>query len=351
MGATAVIRAIEFHLPQTVVSNDDLARDFPGWPVEKIGQKTGIRERHIAAPGECSSDLAVAAARRLFDSGACTPTDVDFILLCTQSPDYFLPTTACLVQERLGVPTTAGALDFNLGHSGYVYGLALATGLVERGMAQTVLLITAETYSKFIHRGDKSVRTIFGDAATATLVSGVEGPDTPSLGPFVFGTDGKGAANLIVPTGGMRCGRTPESAVATEDESGNIRSRDNLYMNGAEVFAFTLRTVPAAVNALLEKAEINQEDVDLFIFHQANRHILETLRKQLKIAQERFFIYLENCGNTVSNTLPIALKAATQQNRIRKGDRVMLVGFGVGYSWSGALVRWTGDFQNETATS
>ena len=156
----AGIKAIEYHLPENILSNADLAQLFPEWPVERIQQKTGISLRHIAGPEECSSDLAVAAARKLFDSGVCTPAEIDFVLLCTQSPDYFLPTTACLVQERLGIPTTAGALDFNLGCSGFIYGLSLARGLVETGQAVNVLLLTAETYSKFIHPKDKSVRTL-----------------------------------------------------------------------------------------------------------------------------------------------------------------------------------------------
>ncbi len=161
-------------------------------------------KRHLAAPDQCASDLAVAAAQKLFDRGVCAPNEIDFILLCTQSPDYFLPTTACILQDRLGLPTTAGALDFNLGCSGFIYGLSLAKGLIETEQATRVLLLTAETYSKFIHPQDRSVRTLFGDAAAATLVQGrVDAPagGLPWIGPFVFGTDGKGMGNLIVPLG------------------------------------------------------------------------------------------------------------------------------------------------------
>src|SRR5205814_5406449 len=138
--------------------------EFPDWPVKKIEAKTGIHERHIAGAEQTSADLGFLAARKLFDSGACKPEGIDYLLFCTQSPDYFLPSTACLLQDRLGIPTTAGALDFNLGCSGYIYGLGLAQGLISSGQASNVLLITAETYSKFIHPRDKSVRTIFGDA-------------------------------------------------------------------------------------------------------------------------------------------------------------------------------------------
>jgi 3-oxoacyl-[acyl-carrier-protein] synthase-3 len=305
--------------------------------VEKIDDKTGIRERHIAAPEECSSDLAVAAARKLFDSGACRPDEIDFVLLCTQSPDYFLPTTACLVQDRLGIPTTAGALDFNLGCSGFVYGLGLAEGLIASGQARNLLLLTAETYSKFLHPRDKSVRTLFGDAAAATLLTASE---QPSLGPFVYGTDGAGAPNLIVPAGGMRQARTAETAIAKEDDSENLRSQDNLFMAGGEIFNFTLSAVPKSIQALLERASLSFEQIDLFVFHQANRFMLEHLRKRLKIPAEKFQVSMAHCGNTVSSTIPIALKEAQREGRLKDGATVMLVGFGVGYSWGATLLRW-----------
>jgi 3-oxoacyl-[acyl-carrier-protein] synthase-3 len=335
----AAITGIEYHLPATVLSSSDLAAEFPAWSVEKIEAKIGISERRIAAPGECSSDLAVEAARKLFATGRFSPETIDYILLCTQSPDYFLPTTACLVQDRLGIPTTAGALDYNLGCSGFVSGLGLAQGLVETGQARRVLLLTAETYSKFIHPRDKSVRSLFGDAAAATVVEAVESTE-PSIGPFVYGTDGAGARNLIVPTGGMRCHPSEESAREFEDESGNRRTGDSLYMNGAEIFNFTLRAIPAAVDELLRRSGKTTADIDLFVFHQANQYMLEHLRKRLKIAQERFHISMRHCGNTVSSTIPIALKHACADGSLQAGKLVMLVGFGVGYSWTAALVRW-----------
>ena len=332
----AKLSAIEYYLPERILSTQDLSAEFPEWSVEKIDDKTGIRERHIAGPEECSSDLAVAAARKLFDSGACRPEEIDFILLCTQSPDYFLPTTACLVQDRLGIPTTAGALDFNLGCSGFVYGLGLAEGLIASEQARNLLLLTAETYSKFLHPRDKSVRTLFGDAAAATLLVASE---QPSLGPFVYGSDGSGAPNLIVPTGGMRRLRTAETAIATEDDSDNLRSPDNLYMAGGEIFNFTLAAVPKSIHTLLERARISLEQIDLFVFHQANRFMLEHLRKRLKIPVEKFQVSMAHCGNTVSSTIPIALKEALREGRLKEGSTVMLVGFGVGYSWGATLLR------------
>jgi 3-oxoacyl-[acyl-carrier-protein] synthase-3 len=329
------ITAIEYYLPEAVLTNQQLTEAFPDWPVDEIEEKTGICRRHIAGEQECSSDLATAAARKLFLSGACRPEDVDFILLCTQSPDYFLPTTACILQERLGVAPSAGALDFNLGCSGYVYGLALAKGLVETGQAQCVLLITAETYSKFIHPRDKSVRTIFGDAASATLVE--EGAER-AIGPLVFGTDGKGAQNLIVPAGGMRLRHAAESDV--RDDFGNQRTDSSLFMNGPEIFQFTLRAVPDVVKRLLARSGLSQEEIDLFVFHQANRYMLSHLRRKMNIPEEKFYVHLRDCGNTVSSTIPIALKHASLEGTLKAGMKVMLVGFGVGYSWGAAIVHW-----------
>jgi 3-oxoacyl-[acyl-carrier-protein] synthase III len=336
----AAIHSIEYYLPERVLSSANLAAEFPDWPVQKIEDKTGIQERRIAGAGECSSDLGLAAARKLFDSGACTPEAIDYLLFCTQSPDYFLPSTACLLQDRLGIPTSAGALDFNLGCSGYVYGLSLAQGLIETGQSKCVLLITAETYSKFIHPLDKSVRTLFGDAAAATLIQAVKPDGEPYIGPFVFGTDGSGAKDLIVATGGMRCPRSARTAIAVEAESGNWRSPDNLCMDGAKMFEFTLRAVPVCVAQLLAKAGKSFEEINRFIFHQANRFMLEHLRKKLGIPSERFSVALSRCGNTVSSSIPIAMKDDRDAGQFEGGGLTMLVGFGVGYSWGATLIRW-----------
>jgi 3-oxoacyl-[acyl-carrier-protein] synthase-3 len=335
---TAHIRQIEVYLPEPIESNEQLSREFPDWPVAKIAARTGIDIRHIAPAGQCASDLAVAAAQQLFASGVASRSDIDFLLFCTQTPDYFLPPTACLIQDRLGIPTTAGAMDYNLGSSGFVYGLALAQGLIETGSARNVLLLAADTYSKLIHPADKSTRTIFGDGAAATLISGMESGSR--IGPYVFGTDGSGAQNLIVPAGAMRLPKSPETAISQSDSSGNVRTPENLFMDGAEIFAFTLASVPKLVNEVLARAGKTKEDVGLFVFHQPNRYMLESIRKQLKIDPERFAIYLEDCGNTVSATIPIALKRAQEEQRLKPGTLVLLAGFGVGYSWAGTLVEW-----------
>jgi 3-oxoacyl-[acyl-carrier-protein] synthase-3 len=335
----AQIAAIEYYLPEAVLTNDDLAQLYPTWPAKLVEEKTGICARHIAAENETATDMAVTAAQKLFDRNICGPDDIDFVMLCTQSPDYFLPTSACLIQNRLRIPKTCGAFDFNLGCSGFVYGLAVSRALIENGLAANVLLLTADTYSKFIHRMDRSVRTLFGDAATATLIRRVE-PDGfggPLIGPFVFGTDGSGSDLLIVPAGGLRLPRSDRTAVEQTDEKGNIRSADNLYMNGPAILTFSMSAVPALVERLLSKSGTDRDSVDAFVFHQANKLMLDVLRKQCKIPPERFVVDLEDKGNTVGSTIPIALADAHRAGTIKPKARVMLVGFGVGLSWAGAL--------------
>lgn len=330
----AFIQAISYYIPETVITNEDLAKEFPDYTIEKITTKIGVSERHLAGENETSADLATGAALKLFTDYDISPASIDFILLCTQSPDYFLPTSACLLQDRLGIPTTTGALDFNLGCSGFVYGLAIAKGLITAGIASQILLLTAETYSKFMHPQDKSNRTIFGDGAAATLIS-TKG--FAEIGNFSLGTDGQGADKLIVKTGGLRF---PEQMNDLQFEEGNPVSSDFLHMAGTEIFNFTLDTVPGLVYETLQKNGIEKEDIDLFVFHQANKYMLNFLRKKIKIEESKFYLCLEKFGNTVSSTIPIALKVSSSENSIKPGNKVLIAGFGVGYSWGGTVLQF-----------
>ena len=321
----AYIKAVSYYLPENVLTNEELVKEFPEWSVDKIASKVGIDKRHITDEDETSADLAVKAAERLFLEEGVDLDSIDFILFCTQSPDYFLPTSACVIQDKLGIPTSAGALDFNLGCSGYVYGLSLAKGLIFGNIAKNVLLLTGETYSKFIHNKDKGNKTIFGDAGSATLVS-TNG--FAEIGNFSLGTDGKGAENLIVKTGGMRYRASVNDLQF--DESGNPQSSDHLFMNGTAIFNFTNKIVPALVKEILLNNELKQEEVSLYAFHQANKFMLNYLRKKVKVEEKKFYYYLKDVGNTVSSTIPILLTEAKKENKL-KGN-VMLAGFGVGYS-------------------
>lgn len=334
----ACISAVATHLPEKTLTSADLSAEFPEWTVDKIRSKTGINERHIASQTELASDLALKAAEKLIDASGIDKNSIDALLLCTQTPDYILPTTACILQNRLGLRQSIAAFDYNLGCSGYVYGLGIARGLIASGQAKRVLLLTADTYSKLIHPGDRSVRTLFGDGASATLIDSRESPGGID-GPFVYGTDGSGSVNLIVPSGGFRNPRIENPPILIDD-AGNQRTENHLFMNGAEIFNFTLKVVPATVAELLDRSQLSIDDIDLFVFHQANRYMLEHLRKRLSVPSDKFAISMENCGNTVSSTIPIALEKAFNSGCLRPGMKVMLLGFGVGYSWAGTIVTW-----------
>ena len=330
----AFIKAISYYLPEYSLSNEKLGREFPEWGVDKISLKTGIKERRIARENEYASDMAIKSSLKLFKEHKLNPKSIDFILYCTQSPDYFLPSTACIIQDKIGVPTTAGALDFNLGCSGFVYGLSLAKGLIATGDAKNVLLITSETYSKHIHPKDKNCRTIFGDAAATTLISD-EGD--LAIGNFIFGTDGERSNNLIITNGAIRNRELSGRDIYID---GAFYKNDNyLFMNGKAIFNFTAKIIPELVEKTLNKNSLSLEDINLHVFHQANRYMLNFIRKIIKIPEKKFFVYMKNCGNTVSSTIPIALTEAKEQNKLN--GNILLAGFGVGLSWSGTVLKAT----------
>jgi len=298
------------YFPENVLSNVGLSAVYPEWTAEKIFDKTGIASRHIATGDETALGMAERASQTLLDKEGIDKDAIDFLLLCTQSSEYRLPSTSCLLHERLGLPKTAGALSFDHGCSGFIYGLSLAKGLIAGGMAKNVLLVTAETYTKYIAAEDKSTRTIFGDGAAATLI---DEEVASKIGAFSFGTDGSGAGKLIV--------------------------RDNkLFMDGPEIFNFTLDIVPNTMADVLAKNNLAHGDIDLYVFHQANKFMLDTIRKVNGLPRDKFYVNLETTGNTVSSTIPIALKQLGDAGRLKTGMKVMLMGFGVGLSWGATII-------------
>ena len=332
----AWIRAVSYYLPEETLTNEALAAAFPEWDVDKVYNKVGVRTRHLAGKTETAGDLAEKAARKLFEEYGIAPGEIDFLLLCTQSPDHFLPSTACILQDRLGIPTSAGAFDYDLGCSGCIYGLAMAKGLIAADLASNVLLLTAETYTKYLHPEDKSNKTIFGDGAAACLVSKEKG--LAEIGDFVLGTDGSGAANLMVRSGASR--QPEKTGCFAVDDDGHTNYEDYLYMNGSAIFNFTLETVPPLMKSLLAKSGLEKADVDYFVFHQANKYMLSTLRKVCGISADKFYVDLEETGNTVSSTILIGLKECLEMGKIVPGANVMICGFGVGLSYGACLLQF-----------
>ncbi|WP_019551955.1 3-oxoacyl-ACP synthase III family protein [Propionispira raffinosivorans] len=327
MSLQAYISAIAYYLPEKIEDNE----------LNRLTKKTGIYHRHIAAENECASDLAIKAAEKLFSNNIIDKASIDFLLFCTQSPDYILPTTACILQDKLGLLKTIGAFDFNLGCSGYIYGISMAQGLIETGQARNVLLLTAETYSKYINHQDNTVRPLFGDAATATLFTGKES-ESKGIKGITFGTDGSGYKNLIVPMGAQKV-HYGESLIKEEkDKYGNIRTNANLYMNGAAISDFALDVVPETVKEILNKCKMNKGDIDYYVFHQANKFMLKFLQEKCELLEQPYWNDVSNYGNTVSNSIPIALVDMMKQNRKKVLKNVMTIGFGVGLSWAGCIL-------------
>jgi 3-oxoacyl-[acyl-carrier-protein] synthase-3 len=327
----AFIKAISYYLPEKVVTNDQLVEEFPEWSVEKIAKKVGINERHIAAEDETAGDMAFKAAEKLIAENDIDKSTIDFVLLCTQSPDYFLPSTSCIIQSKLGLSTKCGAFDFNLGCSGYEYGLAIAKGLIVGGIAKNILLLTAETYNKHIHPKDKGNRTIFGDGASASQIS-TDG--FAKIGEFVLGSDGSGYDRLIHKTGAMRHYQALNDL--HDDENGNPLSSDHLFMDGKAIFDFTSDIVPPMIEETLLKNKLTADDVDLYVFHQANKYMINYLRKLMEIDKDKFYVFMKTVGNTVSSTIPIALSEAQKEGKL-KGN-VVLAGFGVGLSYGAVVI-------------
>jgi len=312
------------YLPEKVLLNANL--EYLGWSAKKIFVKTGISQRHVTIDDETALDLAYHACEDLFSKYEIDKKEVDYILYCTQSPDYNLPNNVSILHKRLNLSNNIPSLEFNQGCSGYVYGLSLAKAFISASLATKVLLVTADTYTKYIDYEDRANKTIFGDGATATLLTKNE---IDKFGEFIFGTDGNGSCNLCVNNSGL------SKTKLTEDGF-----EDRLFMNGSEIFNFTLETVPASVEKVLEKNNIKFEEIDYFLFHQANNFMLEHLREKLNIPKEKFPKFIETTGNTVSSTIPFLINDLNEKQILKKGDKLLLIGFGVGYSWGTTIIEY-----------
>lgn len=327
-------------VPDQIQTVDDDGRVFGCAEARKIGESIGVLSRRIAPHDITASDLCAAAAEKLLNELGWERSSIRAVLFLSQTPDYIAPATACLLQERLGLPKTCAAIDLNMGCSGYVYGLSLASQFV-RGIAAgengqgRVLLLVGDTVSRMLSPQDRATVMLFGDAGSATALEFDE-----SAAPMVFtlGTDGSGAKHLMVPVGGARAPRTPQTSLRTERENGNVRSDEDLYMNGAEVFTFALAQVPAMVKETCRAAGWNLEEADGVVMHQSNSFMLNHLRKRMKIAEEKFLVALDGFGNTSCASIPVALTHQWAGSRSESPRKLLMVGYGLGWSWGGAAI-------------
>ena len=332
----AQIAAIEYTLPDQYVTNDDLDALHPEWSIHKVAERTGVMRRYVCREDETSLDLAEIACEKLLQRGLVARDDIGAIIVCTQSPDYIMPPNSTLLQHRLQLPETVAAFDYSLACSGFIYGLFMGKALIESQMLDNILLVTSEAYSKYLSPNDRATMVLFGDGAAATLL---RRGDT-GVGEVVLGTDGAGGERFIIPAGGARLPRSQETAIEHPDNFGNSRSQDNIYMDGQAMLSFVKRRVPASIKTLLGKSGYTSEDISMFVFHQASGLALDHLEKSLAIPPNKMWRNLADVGNTVSASIPIAIKDADSAGRITAGSRLVLAGFGVGFSWGACIVDW-----------
>jgi 3-oxoacyl-[acyl-carrier-protein] synthase-3 len=332
------ITAVSYCVPERRLTHMELCDRFGVEAMDRIAHSTGIHERRVVGDDECASDLAARAAEALFSEFGVNREDIDLLIFATQTPDYLLPTTACLLQQRLGLPKTTAAFDINLGCSQYVHSLGVAYAMVSSGLRKKALVLTGDTVSRILHPMDKAVVPLFGDAGTATLVE--ETGDEHGFRAFDFGTDGAGGPVLIWPTSGLRLRPSSDTALETTDKFGATRTLDHMYMDGSAVFVFTLKTVPVTINRCLAAAQMKIDDVDLFVFHQASKLIVESAAKHFKLPPDRYHMHFGHLGNSGGSTVAICLADAIKKGRVQPGSRLMLSAFGVGLSWASALMTW-----------
>lgn len=333
-----VISDIEYCLPDKIVTNSDLCKENPNWDMKNIEAKSGILQRHISAEGETAFDLATKAAEMIFSSGQHDKNALDAVIFCTQSADYIMPSNAFLLHRYLDLKEEVLAFDFNLACSGYVYGLAIARSLILSGTAHNVLLATGDTYSKYIGKKDRASRVLFGDGASVSLITASD--ENKGITDVMLSTSGKHFQKFYVPAGGCRLPYSEETAIEEVDPSGNVRSKNNIFMDGMGVWSFIQSTVPKQIRALLQRNSLGVEDIDLYVFHQASKLTLDSLSKALRLDPGKVFVDLAGTGNLVSTSIPVALKKALLAGRIPTGSTVLISGFGVGLSWGSMLIKF-----------
>ena len=327
MTFAAGIIGIGCYLPEKKLTNQDLEKmvdTSDAW----ITERTGIKTRHIAAPDQATSDLAYEAAVRALADADTKPEELDLIIVATESPDYKYPSTACLLQARLGAKNAAG-FDLSAGCSGFVYGLGIGSQSIVSGLYKKILLVGAETLSRITDWTDRNTCVLFGDGAGAAVLGRVEeGYGVLSLD---LGADGSGGSHLIQPAGGSRKPTTHETVDAHEHL---------IHMDGQDVFKFAARRMPYACRKVLQKAGMSIDDVALLVPHQANLRIIDNAIDRLKIDRDRVWINIDKHGNMSAACVPVCLTEAQEAGRLKKGDNVIMVAFGAGLTWAGALVRW-----------
>lgn len=322
--------------PSQILTNDDLEQHHPDWNIAELSRRVGVRSRHIAAKDQTALDLGEEACRQLLADNPTLPQRIDALIFCTQSPDFIVPGNACILHGRLGLPDHVAAFDIGQACSGYIYSLCVAGSMIHSGASRNIIVVNADTYSKYIHPQDRSARLLFGDGAAATWVS--SGEKASGISACKFGTGGSSYDKFIIPAGGCRTPRSAKTQVEHVDTSGNVRTPEHIHMSGRDIFHFVCSTIPPHISEVLAEACLTVDDIDLFIFHQASAAVLDSIANLADIPSAKVFRNLQEKGNTVSASIPIALHDAQSRGLASKGDKLFLCGFGAGLSWASMVL-------------
>jgi len=335
----AYIKAMAYCLPEGRLTNEDLYLRFGEKAVRSIAKMSGITERRIVSPGETAADLATRAAQQLLTEQHCDPQSIDLLIFTSQTPDYQIPATACVLHERLGLRLNCACFDLNQGCSAFPYSLSVANGLLETGAANRALVLNADAITQVLYPKDRGLVTLHGDAAVATLLDRSAGGGR--LHGFHFGTDGTGWKHIVMPVSGARAKRTADTGREIVTETGSVTTAEHLQMNGPAVFHFSMTTVAEAIQFALSKWNWAVEDCRLVLLHQANKTMVDMIYRALIVPPEKRFYFMENIGNAAGASSPLLLCEALRQGKVEPGDRLVLSGFGNGLSWSVAAIEWS----------
>ena len=333
-----LITGMHYCVPRYRLTNEELASRFDERQLRSIVKMAGISERRMVAPGETASDLAYWAAKRLLDDRKIDPKEIDLLIFASQTGDYQIPATACVMHGRLGLSEKCAAFDINLGCTSFPYSLSVAHSMLVSGVACKALILNADALTTVIHPKDRGLVPLHGDGAVATLLEPTSGKGG-FLG-FLLGTEGTGYQHLIMPASGARVPRTAETKIEIKDETGIIRTQEHLYMNGPAIFHFSVYKIPEIIREVLSRFKLTVADLDLILLHQANKTMVDLIYKALDVPAEKRFYFIETVGNTSGASSPMTLAEAWRQSRLQPGSRTLLAAFGVGLSWGITVIEW-----------
>ena len=331
------IKDIAFYLPKKIETNEDLSLENPDWDLKELSKIIGINQRHIAEENETPLDLGFEACKELLKNNPELKDKVDGLIVCTPSSDYIALSNACVLHNKLKMQKKMFCVDINLLCSGYVYGLAIVDSLIKSNICNNIILITTVTHSKYTNKRDKSTRILFGDGASATWLTNSKDEGIIDI---KCSTDGSRFKYLYIPVGGDRTPKNSKTSLPKKDFFGNVKTDEDIQMEGEKIFKFVVSEIPIQIQEILSNNKLKIEDINWFVFHQANKYILDFLTKIMRLNKNKVYINMWDKGNTSSSTIPIALKELMDLKKIKSGDKVLISGFGVGLSWATAIIQY-----------